>query len=351
MATKKTSSKKTTSKSAARPVNLALQGGGAHGAFTWGVLDRLLEEESIDIEAITGTSAGAMNAAILAAGIIEGGREAAKDKLRNFWFKVSAAASMMPIQANMFEKMFGKNPLGFSPSFVAFDFFTRVFSPYQFNLFDLNPLRSIVDELVDFEAIRANKDIKLFVNATNVRTGKVRVFNTQELTLEMVMASACLPFIFKTVEVEGEPYWDGGYTGNPALYPLFYKCASSDIIIVQVNPLTIEEAPTHAAEILDRVNEISFNSSLMREVRAIEFVKRLLDGHKVSEHQYKDIKLHLIEAQELMLELGRGSKLNADWDFLQHLHLVGRQQADDWLQAHGDKVGRESSVDMEEVYL
>ena len=194
---------------------MALQGGGAHGAFTWGVLDRLLEDERIDIEAITAASAGAMNAAVLASGMVSGGREGAREALQAFWYKVGTAASMLPIRPTMMDKMMPGGNLSFSPAFFALDFMTRVLSPYQFNFFDINPLRSIVEEVVDFEAIRANKEIQLFINATNARTGKIKVFNSHELTLDMVMASACLPFIFKTVEIGGEAYWDPARSWPP----------------------------------------------------------------------------------------------------------------------------------------
>lgn len=334
-----------------KPISLALQGGGAHGAFTWGVLDRLLEDNRIFVEAITGTSAGAVNAAVLAYGLETGGRKRARELLAHFWRKVSIAAAMSPLQPTIMDKMLGNVRLDFSPSFLALDYITRIFSPYQFNLFDLNPLRDILAETVDFRVIQNNKAIKVFVNATSVRTGKVRVFKTHEVSLESVMASACLPFLFKTVEVEGEPYWDGGYTGNPSLFPLFYSCTSDDIVLVQINPLFVEEVPTHAADILDRVNEISFNAGLMGEMRAIAFVHKLLKQSNVEKDRYKEIKMHLIEAQELMATLGASSKMNADWEFLQHLRDIGRQAAGDWIDAHYDDIGVRTSIDLEKTFL
>lgn len=334
-----------------KTINLALQGGGAHGAFTWGVLDRLLQEDSITIEAITGTSAGAMNASVVAYGLIKGGREKAREMLSEFWRKVSISAAMSPLQPTIVDKMLGNVRLDFSPSFLALDFITRMFSPYQFNLFDLNPLRDILKETVDFEVIRKNKQIKLFVNATHVKTGKVRIFNTPELSLDAVMASACLPFLFKTVEVEGEPYWDGGYTGNPSIFPLFYHCTCADVVLVQINPLFVENVPTQAADILDRVNEISFNARLMGEMRAIDFVHKLLAERHVTEKQYKNVLVHMIEAQELMGALGPSSKLNADWAFLKHLHDIGRQAAGDWLNKNYDMLGVKSSVSLPAMFL
>lgn len=334
-----------------KAINLALQGGGAHGAFTWGVLNRLLEDESLEIEAITGTSAGAMNGALLVCGMQTGGRAGAQQLLHDFWHKISTVSSLFPLQPTMLEKMTGTRDMSYSPGFMALDFFTRLFSPYQYNPLNLNPLRNIVEELIDFEVIRKNKDMQLFVNATNVRTGKIKVFETKQMTLDVVMASACLPFIFKTVFVDGEPYWDGGYSGNPALFPLFYRCNSNDIMVVQINPIHIDEVPTDAAAILDRVNEISFNSTLMREMRAIAFVGKLLTEHRVDDSRYRDIHIHLVEAEALMNDMGTASKMNADWEFLTYLRDIGYQAATDWLHEHRDKIGHESSIDIADIYM
>lgn len=334
-----------------KTINLALQGGGSHGAFTWGVLDRLLEDGRISVEAITGTSAGAMNAVLTGYGLVTGGREKAREMLAEFWRKISLSAAMSPLQPTIMDKMLGNVQLDFSPGFLALDFITRMFSPYQFNLFDINPLRDILGEMVDFEVVRRNRQIVLFVNATNVKTGKVRVFKTHELSLDAVMASACLPFMFKTVEVEGQPYWDGGYTGNPAIFPLFYHCACTDVVLVQINPLFVDDVPIHAADILDRVNEISFNAGLMNEMRAIAFVHKLLEKHQIPDDRYKRMLVHQIEAQELMRSLGTSSKLNAEWTFLQHLRDIGRQSADDWLAGHYDDIGQRSSVDLKALFL
>ncbi len=338
-------------KEGCRPVNLALQGGGAHGAFTWGVLDQILLDSRTSIHAVTATSAGALNAVVMANGLIKGGAEQARKDLKTFWNRVSLAAKLLPVQPTVVDKWLGNTKLNFSPGFVALDYFTHIFSPYQFNLFDINPLRSIIEELVDFEAIRTNKLIHLFINATNVRTGKVRVFETHEITLDTVMASACLPYIYKTVMIDGEPYWDGGYTGNPALYPLIYKAEVQDIVVVQVNPLYVEEVPVLAADIMDRINEISFNSSLFDEMRSIDFVTRLLDSGKLKDPDYKRMRIHMIEAAEVMAGLGQASKLNADWDFLVHLHDVGVQSTCDWLDKSYDRIGVDSSVDVRKLFL
>lgn len=345
---KKLNPKKTSGK---KRINLALQGGGSHGAFTWGVLDRFLEEESIDIEAISGTSAGAMNGVLYVYGMEKGGREGAKNLLYSFWKKISAAATFSPLQPNIFEKMMGNSDFAFSPTFQALDYMTRVLSPYQLNVLDINPLKDVLNELVDFKKLQKATGTKLFVNATNVRSGKIKVFELKEMTVDMLLASACLPFISKTVEVNGEYYWDGGYSGNPALFPVIYGCGSTDIVIVQINPINIDEVPTKANEILDRVNEISFNSTLMREVRAIAFVTKLIDNNHLKHNAYKNMKLHIIQDEDVMAGLGSASKFNADWDFLIHLREVGWQTADDWINKNFDKIGKESSIDIKSLFL
>ncbi len=333
-----------------KEIHLALQGGGALGAFTWGVLESILLDERVHIEAISGTSAGAMNAVVMASGLQQGGREHAIKLLKDFWRKISVAASLLPFRSTPFDQLFGSRNVGYSMPFMAMDAMTRMLSPYQFNMLDINPLREILEELVDFEALRHCDKIKLHINATNVRTGKIRVFNTSELTLDAVMASACLPFIFKTVWIDGEPYWDGGYSGNPAIYPLIYNDQSLDVVIVQINPLYVEDVPTQASEILDRINEISFNATLMREMRAIAFVSKLKGQGKL-QSEYKDMHIHMIEADEILGGLGRMSKLNPDWDFLNYLHEAGMQSAQNWLDTHYEDIGKRSSVDLRKIFL
>ena len=334
-----------------KKIQLALQGGGAQGAFTWGVLDQILLDERVKIEAISGTSAGAMNAVVMAYGLTVGGRDEARRLLRAFWRKVSVAASLLPFHPSVFDRMTSGYDIRHSPSFMMMDTMTRIFSPYQFNMLDFNPLREILEELVDFEVLRKNcTKIKLFINATHVRTGKIKVWETEELTIEKVMASACLPHIFKTVWVDGEPYWDGGYSGNPAIFPLIYGAESQDVVIVQINPLNLEEVPTTPNDILDRVNEISFNSALMREMRAIAFVSKLKETGKLNSN-YKNMRIHIIDAEEILSGLGRMSKLNADWDFFNYLFDTGIQATQDWLEENYDKIGEESSINIKEVYL
>lgn len=332
-------------------LNLALQGGGAHGAFTWGVCDRLLAEERIEIEGIVGTSAGAMNAAALVDGYVADGREGARAALDRFWHGVAEAARFGPVQRGPIERMSGSWRLDGSPAYLLFDLLSRVMSPYQLNPMNFNPLRDVLDKTVNFERLQSCTDIKLFVCATNVRTGKVRVFRTGEVSRDAVLASACLPFLFHTVEIEGEAYWDGGYMGNPALFPVIYDCESPDVVIVQINPLFRDEVPRTAREILDRMNEISFNSSLMREMRAVAFVTRLIDEGQLDRARYKRMNIHMIEADDEIRHLGASTKLNADLDFLLHLRDIGREAADRWLAARFDSINVESTVDLVETYL
>ncbi|MBA5777094.1 patatin-like phospholipase family protein [Stappia sp. F7233] len=333
-----------------KTVNLALQGGGAHGAFAWGVLDKLLEDGRVGIEAITATSAGAMNATVMAYGLSEGGREGARRALANFWRRVSHAAMSGPLQPSFWDRITHNHALDSSPAFLVFDIMARLMSPYQFNPTNWNPLRRVLEECVDFERLRANGKVKLFLSATNVRTGKVRVFTTCEITPDVVLASACLPFMFQAVEIDGDPYWDGGYMGNPAIYPLIYNCDSRDVVIVHINPLMREGTPKTAQEILNRINEISFNSSLMREMRVIHFVTRLIDEGKIADGDMKRMLIHSISDDEMMRTLSVSSKLNGDWEFLTHLRDVGRARALRWLRESFDSVGNQTTADLD-AYL
>ena len=335
-----------------RTLNLALQGGGAHGAFTWGVLDRLLEEERLDFEGVVATSAGAMNAAVLAYGLVEGGREGARKALTNFWRRTSHAAIFSPLQPSLADRLTGNHSLENSPAFAMFDMITRFMSPHQFNPFNFNPLRKVLEQSVDFDALNSSRcKLKLNICATNVRSGKVKVFGNDEISADAVMASACLPFLFRPVEIDGEAYWDGGYMGNPAIFPLIYGCTSPDVLIVHINPLTRNELPATATEILNRVNEISFNSSLMREMRAIAFVTRLLDGGQADHLNLKRVLIHAISADDVTSNLGVASKLSADWGFLTELRDAGRAHAEKWLSAHFMSIGRESTIDIHQTYL
>jgi NTE family protein len=334
-----------------RMINLALQGGGTHGAFAWGVLDRLLEDGRVRIDGISATSAGAMNAVVLAHGMAEGGPEGARRALTTFWRRIAQATVASPLQLSPFDRAGQNGGLSaFNPAFQVFDVLVRLFSPYQLNPMNFNPLRGILEQSVDFERLRRGCQIKLFLNATNVRTGKVRIFRNADITPDAVMASACLPFLFQAVEIDGEAYWDGGYMGNPAIFPLIYECQSRDVVVVHINPIARPDVPRTALDILNRMNEISFNSSLMREFRAIAFVTRLIDEGRVTDASLKRMLLHSIDADAVMQGLGANSKLNADWEFLTHLCKTGHAAAGDWLDQSFRHLGRQSSVDLD-AYL
>jgi NTE family protein len=337
----------------AKRVNLALQGGGSHGAFTWGVLDYLLEDHRIEIEAICGTSAGAMNAAVVVSGHSKDGREGARRALRDFWGRIGEFGKFGPFQRSFFDRLMGTAGwrLDNSPSFLFFDAISRVYSPYQLNPLDINPLREVLDAVIDCEAIRYAAGIALYVCATNVRTGKVKVFSHQDVTIDALLASACLPWLFQAVEIAGEFYWDGGYMGNPALFPILYEAESHDLVVIQINPLRRDEVPQTAREIADRIDEISFNGSLMGEMRAIHFVNRLIASGQLEASDYKQTFVHLIEAAAEMRELHASSKLNADPDLLAYLFGLGRTAAKEWLDQNYALVGVKSSIDVAKKYL
>jgi NTE family protein len=342
-------------KSGGKSVNLALQGGGAHGAFAWGVLDRILEDGRLDVAAVSATSAGAMNAVVMAYGVSLGGALGAREKLTEFWTEISRVGEIYsPVRTLPWERWlhaYGYQS-EFSPTFLAFQAITHLFSPYQLNPFDFNPLKEVLEKVVDFEKLsRCNRATRIFLSATNVRTGKIKVFENNELSAKAVLASACLPYVFKAVEIDGECYWDGGFMGNPAIFPLIYHGASSDVVIVHINPIERTRLPRSAPEIFDRINEISFNSSLMREMRAIEFVTRLIDDGALDASKYSRMRIHSIRDDAEMNQLGVATKLNPDWEFLTRLRDVGRTRATEWLEAHFDRVGRESSIDLAEVFL
>jgi NTE family protein len=337
---------------ARKTVNLALQGGGAHGAFTWGVLDRLLEDDRILLDGISATSAGAMNGAALIYGMADGGRDGARELLRHFWQRISESARYTIFQPTPFDRLFGKHDLDHSPAYQAFDFMTRMLSPYQLNPGDANPLRDLLAELIDFERLRHVTPIKLYVSATNARTGKIRVFQPEEICADVLLASSCLPWLFRAVEIEGEAYWDGGYMGNPAMFPLLYGCQASEIVLIEINPIRIDDVPTTARAIMDRINDISFNATMMREMRTIAFVTQLLDQHRlIGKTRYRRINFHMIEAEQQMGRFGVSSKFNLDWGFLTELFNLGRKTADAWLARNYDRLGQESTVDMQKLFF
>jgi NTE family protein len=361
-------------------INLALQGGGSHGAFTWGVLDRLLEEDNLTIEGVSGTSAGAMNAAALLQGYCKSGNKGAKESLENFWRGV------------------GKSNIDFSPVAAAAEVWQRMFSPYQTNPFDINPLRDLLTRMLDIEAIRACDAIKLFICATDVENGRAHIFERKDLTIEALMASACLPFIFQAVNIGGTPYWDGGYTGNPPIFPLIFNCESPDVVLVQINPLMRRGTPQTPTEIINRLNEISFNAAIIGEMHAIALVQRLIEEDHLKKRWLKDssrvfrsifrpifqvkawnrakgmvtgyrygseakgmrnseaarlknMNMHVIGAEDQMCALDASSKLNGTMDFLLHLKEIGHQAAGAWLMQNWQMIGKGSSVNIRKMFL
>ena len=327
------------------PVDLALQGGGSHGAFTWGVLDRLIEEPWLRIEAISGTSAGAMNAALVADGWTQGGAEGARAALETYWRRVSQAAAFSPLQRSPLDRLMGRWTLDTSPAYIAMDLMARVVSPYDLNPLGLNPLRSVLDECIDFERL-ARAPIRLFVTATNVRTGRGRIFRNAEITADVLLASACLPTMFQAIEIDGEPYWDGGYAGNPTLTPLVRESDAHDTILVQINPRERPEPPRTANEILNRLNEISFNSPLMKELRMIALLRQVADPGHGESARWAGMRTHSIWTDKLA-DFGASSKLNAEWSFVGMLKEEGRRCADAFLATHGEDLGQRSTADLD----
>ena len=327
-------------------IDLALQGGGAHGAFTWGVLDRILEEDWLTIEAISGTSAGAMNAAVLASGFAKGGREGARLALEAFWRKTSEAARFSPFQRSPLDILLGRWTLDNSPLFVAMDMMSRVVSPYSLPG-GANPLTDILTEVIDFEALAAGP-IKLFVTATNVRTGRGRVFRNAEITPQVLLASACLPTLFQAIEIDGDGYWDGGYSGNPTMTPLIRESDALDTILVQINPVERPGTPTSARDILNRLNEVSFNGVLLKELRMMALLRNSANPKDREGARWAGMRIHRITSDR-MAELGYSSKLNAEWEFLTMLRAEGRQSAEAFYRAHKDELGKRSTLDLDEL--
>ena len=328
-------------------ITLALQGGGALGALTWGVLDRLLEEPKLKIEAISGASAGAINAAALASGYAKGGREGARKSLDDFWNSVGTASYSIGSSTGVHGALL-PNPQKFLLGL------TRFFSPYQLNPFDINPLRDIVAKVVDFDAVQSRRAIRVFVGATRVRTGTLRLFENRELTSDALLASACLPTLHHAIEIDGEPYWDGGYTGNPAVYPLIYRCKTPSILVVMLQPLTREDPPTSAQAIRSRLTEFQFNSSFLREMRSITLAKQAIDAQWLPigslERRFRKLNFHLIETDDLLARMSIEKTLNADLGFLLKLKEEGRTRAGAWLEKHFDQVGGESSIDLAKLF-
>jgi len=333
-----------------KSINLALQGGGSHGAFTWGVLDRMFEEDRLWIEAISGTSAGAMNAVVATQGMYDNGAAGARAALEDFWKAVSVAGQGSPIKRSPLDVLFGSWSLDTSPGYVMMDMMSRMASPYDLNPLGINPLRDLVEDFVDFDKVADCYDMGLYISATNVETGRARVFHRHEITLDVVMASACLPNMFKAVEIDGTPYWDGGYMGNPVLFPFIDHSPSSDIVIVQINPLLRPGTPRQARDIQNRLNEITFNASLLRDLRTIDLIHRLIEDGALSSDEYRVMNMHMIDGCNDMLKLDASSKVNSEWAFLVHLRDLGREHADHWLTAHFDKIENESTLDLRALF-
>jgi NTE family protein len=326
-------------------IDLALQGGGSHGAFTWGVLDRLLEEPRLRIAGISGTSAGAMNAAVLADGWVEGGPDGARTALDKYWQRVSRAAAFSPLQRSPLDRLLGRWTLDTSPAYVAMDLLTRVLSPYNLNPLGLNPLRDILAESIDFERL-TRSPIKLFITATKVRTGRGRIFRNAEITADVLLASACLPTMFRAVEIDGEAYWDGGYAGNPTITPLVRESDAHDTILVQINPTERPEVPRSAAEILNRMNEISFNSPLAKELRMIALLRQVVDAGTGEGARWAQMRTHRIKS-DMLVQFGASSKLNAEWEFVSMLRAEGRRAASEFLDASADDLGKRSTANLD----
>lgn len=333
-------------------INLALQGGGSHGAYTWGVLDRFLEEDDLEISGISGTSAGAMNAAVAVDGHRKGGNAGAKKALANFWQQISNIGKVFsPFHELPNQHLLDHWNLDGTLAYQIFESTMRVLSPYQANPLNLNPLRWILSNTIDFDNLQKGNGIKLFITATEVRTGQPRVFQCDEVTEDVLMASACLPNYFQSVMIDGQAYWDGGYMGNPSIWPLIYFTDTDDVLLVQINPVYREQIPMTANDIINRLNEITFNSSLIAEMRAIHFVSEMITRNKLENEEYKNMRMHMIPAPDLVYGLNASSKMNTDWEFLQFLRDKGREKASLWIGQHKKSIGVKATLDIETEFL
>lgn len=334
-----------------KKVNMALQGGGAHGAFTWGVLDKLLEDKRIQFEGISATSAGAMNAAIVAQGLHQGGNDCARELLTKFWRKMSSFGKIFsPVRETPFDALLNLDTTH-SLSYLTFELFSHFLSPYQFNPANFNPIKDILSEMIDFDQFSQIKCVKLFICATNVRTGKIKIFQDGEISLQALLASSALPHLFQAVQIGNDFFWDGGYLGNPAIYPLIYETNIQDVIIVHINPIARHKVPQETSEILNRVNEISFNSSLLRELRVIHFISDLLDKGWIKDEYKQHVKkmnIHSIRADKMMEEYSVASKLNPNWAFLIKLRDKGREVTEEWLERNFHSIGKCSTINFDE---
>jgi NTE family protein len=330
-------------------INLALQGGGAHGAFTWGVLDQLLTDGRIAIDGISGTSAGALNAVMLADGLARGGAQDARKHLADFWRAASFGGHLPELQRSVVERLFSFVPRPGAAVPPWLGAFSQLWSPYDLNPLNINPLKELIERFVDFELIRADSDRPLFISATNVRTGEPRVFSRAEITAEVVMASACLPLLFRAVEIEGESYWDGGYSNNPPLLPFIRAPADADLLIVQINPRERDKVPVNAREIMSRTNEITFNAAQSAELRTIDLINRLIDQgwlrRGAGNGGCRGLRLHRIVMADAGETFSPHSRLNNDFEFFERLHKLGQRATRRFLDTHFDDIGERSTID------
>ncbi len=333
-------------------VGVALQGGGAHGAFTWGVLDRLLEVDEIVADGMVGTSAGAINAVVTAYGLHIGGKAKAKELLDRLWKDIALSGNVM-FKPSFMDSMFSSGDMHNTPGYMMFNAMTQFLSPYQMNPANINPLREILNNLVDFEELRRYNKKRLFVCATNVKTNRAKVFSNAEMTVDAVLASACLPYLFQAVEIEGEFYWDGGYMGNPPLFPLIENTDIHDLLLVKINSINIKEVPTSARDIEDRITEICFNSSLINEMKLIHYRNELVrKGVDLQDGKHsREIFVHSISAHEALGHMKHSSKMNTSWEFLLELKQKGRIYAEKWLQEEYHLVGVKSTFDVEKHFF
>ena len=332
-----------------KTLSLALQGGGAHGAFTWGVIDGLLSDGRIKFDAISGTSAGAMNAVVMTDGLARDGVKGALQRMEEFWHSVSREGGMVSRMRALIDPILSFWSLpgwDWDPSDLR-----NFRSPYEFNPLNINPLKEVVEDLIDFEKVRAYRDLHLFLAATNVRSGKIKVFSGSEITADALLASACLPYVFQSVEIDGEFYWDGGFLGNPPLFPLFDMPGTEDILLVQVNPIERDEVPRTAHAIVERMSEITFNASLLREFRAIDFVNRLMVESKLDPKRYRTNRIHRIDAGKALAKYTAATKLDTSWGFFQELHRAGQLAAREWLEENFDAIGVKATVDLRKAFL
>lgn len=343
--------KKNNDQTGKKVISIAMQGGGAHGAFTWGVLDKIFEDGRFIVEGVTGTSAGGMNAVASVLGLLDGGNNGARKMLRAYWTKMAEAGKSSPISCGPIDILLGKYTMYNSPGFLSFDFMSKILSPYQSNPLNLNPLKDLIEELFDFEKIQKTKQYKVFLAATHVYTGKVKVFSNPEITSESLQATACLPTMYKAVLVNNEYYWDGGFIANPVIYPLMYNCDTTDIMIIKLNPTHRNRLPITCTEISDRLNEITNNESIDREMRAINFITKLIDNGELDSKKHKRYHMHLIENEETFQELGWSSKLNTEMAFFEHLYEEGRKTATKWIEKNFDRVGKETTFDINDEFI